>query len=148
MIIEKKRSDYMVDMFNEGKSEQEIFRIYLERGIDSQTIHNSLSIAKHKLANKERETLCINLNHLPVSNAVTPKQVDSYNINNQRQEQSVKQSYQPIISTNDFNINNPSKSRMVSIRLPMQLYEFIKDKPSGKIKEAIKNMYIKTDKAL
>lgn len=75
-----------------------------------------------------------------VGSMVTPKEVDSYNINNQEPMTPIVT--QPYTTTTQNNINNPSKSRMVSIRLPMQLYDIVKDNPSEKVRQAITKTYM------
>lgn len=106
--------------------------------IESQEAIQPIALNQEEIK-EERDTDTLNSNHLLVGSVVTPKEVTSDNINNQ--EPTPQSVIQPYTTTNQNNINNPSKSRMVSIRLPMQLYDIVKDNPSEKVRQAIKYTY-------
>lgn len=126
--MELKLSDYIVDFLNKGYSEEAIINYCLKQGRELPSVQNSLAIAKQKIADIKRESNAptTNLNHLIVNAPanVTQEQV------------------QPVTSVTQPKQNTP-RSKMVSVRLPIEMYDIVKNNPSEMIKSAIKMSYTK-----
>jgi hypothetical protein len=80
-MVEKKRSDYIVEFLQKGYSEQAIRKYYADRGTTEEQIELSFKIAKDRLNAHTQHTIPTN----------------DFNINNQEQVQSVKQKYNKIV---------------------------------------------------